>query len=187
MTTLRIAKVAEGARPVTLADLKAMPVSQVASQWASACAALEAAKARHELVHAALVARFLKRAQRLLGSTPGSSPRAGPRTGLGGPVGTEHVIEDGLDIAVELPRRDEVDQIAMTCAIPKLEKLAGVSWRDIVNVEYSVSRTTLKGLAGKARSIVEKAIVTKAGKPRFTITQAKPLAAEQAAGAKRAA
>jgi len=183
MTTLRIAKVAEGARPVTLADLKAMPVSQVASQWASACAALEAAKARHELVHAALVARYLKRAQRILRSTPGSSPR----TGLGAVVGTAHVIEDGLDIAVELPRRDEVDQIAMTCAIPKLEKLAGVSWRDIVNVEYSVSRTTLKGLAGKARSIVEKAIVTKAGKPRFTITQAKPLAAEQAAGAKRAA
>lgn len=171
MTTLALARAErgakEGAQPVSLADLKTMPAPQLAAQWASACAALEAAQARHELVHAALTERYWRKAERIL-------------RGTGRSCGTVHVIDQGLDVAIEAPGRDRVDQARMEKAIAKVEKLA-VNWRDFVKVEYSIRRSALKALPDKVAALFIGTLETRVGKLRFTITQAKPLAAERAA------
>ncbi len=152
---------------VQLADIRAMPVGEIAALTAEqlallqedADAALTAARTLKEWLDGAIGLRFAEKAHTA-------------RHDAGKDTGTVRLVEDGVAVIADLPKRVEWDQTRLAALVERI-RAEGDDPAEYVDVAFKVPERKYAAWPGAIRAAFEGARTVRTGKPVFKLSLAK--------------
>ena len=156
---------------VQLADIRAMPVGEIAALTAEqlallqedADAALTAARTLKDWLDGAIGLRFAEKAHT-------ARRDAGKDTGTD--TGTVRLVEDGVAVIADLPKPLEWDQTRLAALVERI-RAEGDDPAECVDVAFKVPERKYAAWPGAIRAAFEDARTVRTGKPVFKLSLAK--------------
>ncbi len=152
---------------VQLADIRAMPVGEIAALTAQqlallqadADAALTAARTLKNWLDGAIGLRFAEKAHTA-------------RRDAGKDTGTVRLVEDGVVVIADLPKRVDWDQDQLAALVERI-RVEGDDPAEYVDVAFKVPERKYAAWPSAIRAAFEDARTVRTGKPVFKLTLAK--------------
>ena len=145
-------------RAMAVGDIAALPAQQLALLQADAEAALTAAKTLKDWLDGAIGLRFDERAN-------------ATRRDAGKDTGTVRLVEDGVIVIADLPKRVEWDQAQLAALVERI-RAEGDDPAEYVDVAFKVPERKYAAWPTGIRSAFEGARTVKTGKPGFKLSLA---------------
>ena len=149
----------EELRALPVGEIAALPAEQLALLQEDAEAALTAAKKLKEWLDGAIALRFGERAQ-------------AARRGAGKDTGTVRLVENGVTVVADLPKRVEWDQAKLAGVVERI-RAEGDDPAEYVDTAFKVSERKYAAWPSGTRAAFEGARTVRTGKPVFKLTLAK--------------
>ncbi len=155
---------------IQLEDIRAMPVGEIAALSAQqlallqedAEAALTAAKKLKEWLDGAIGLRFAEKAH-------------AARQASGKDTGTVRLVEDGVIVVADLPKRVEWDQAQLAALVERI-RAEGDDPAEYVDTAFKVPERKYAAWPSGIRTVFEGARTVKTGKPVFKLSLEKETA-----------
>ena len=148
----------EELRAIPVGEIAALPAEQLALLQEDAAAALTAARKLKEWLDGAIALRFGERARTA-------------RRDAGKDTGTVRLVEDGVIVIADLPKRVDWDQ-AQLAALAERIRAEGDDSAEYVDVAYKVPERRYAAWPGYLRDLFAPARTVRAGKPVFKLSLA---------------
>ena len=145
----------EAIRTMPVGEIAALPTQQLALLQEDAEAALKDAKTVKEWLDGAIALRFAEKAQ-------------GLRRDAGKDTGTVRLVEDGVTVVADLPKRVEWDQDQLG-ALVECILVEGDEPDDYVDIAFKVPERKFAAWPAYLRERFEPARTVKTGKPVFRL------------------
>ena len=149
----------EDIRPMPPGELAALPAQQLAMLQEDAAASLAAARALKDRLDGAIALRFGERAHTA-------------RRDAGKDTGTVRLVEDGVIVVADLPKRVEWDQ-AMLAGVVERIRAEGDDPAEYIDTAFKVSERKYAAWPSAIRAAFADARTVRTGKPVFKLTLAK--------------
>ena len=152
---------------VHLADIRAMPVGEIAALSAEqlallqedAEATLKDAKTLKDWLDGAIALRFGEQAHTA-------------RRDAGKDTGTVRLVEDGVTVVADLPKRVEWDQAQLAAVVERI-RAEGDEPSEYVDIAFKVPERKYAAWPSTIRTAFEGARMVRVGKPTFKLSLAK--------------
>ncbi len=148
----------EDIRALPIGEIAALPAEQLALLQEDAEAALTAAKTLKEWLDGAIGLRFGERAQ-------------AARCDAGKDTGTVRLVEDGVTVVADLPKRVEWDQAQLAAVVQRI-RAEGDDPAEYVNIVFKVPERKYTAWPSAIRDAFEAARTVRTGKPVFKLSLA---------------
>ena len=145
----------EELRAMPVGEIAALPAEQLALLQEDAEAALKSAKTLKEWLDGAIVLRFGERAH-------------AARKDAGKDTGTVRLVEDGVVIIADLPKRIDWDQTKFGTLVERI-RAEGDDPADYVDIAFKVPERKFTAWPGTIRAAFERARTIRVGKPTFKL------------------
>ena len=142
-------------RAMPVGDIAALPVEQLALLQEDAEAALKDAKTLKDWLDGAIGLRFAEKAQ-------------GLRRDAGKDTGTVRLVEDGVTVVADLPKRVEWDQAQLAAVVERI-RAEGDDPAEYVDVAFKVPERKYAAWPEAIRRSFEPARTVRAGKLTFKL------------------
>ena len=145
----------EDIRALPIGEIAALPAEQLALLQEDAEAALTAAKTLKEWLDGAIGLRFGERAQ-------------AARRDAGKDTGTVRLVEDGVTVVADLPKRVEWDQSQLRALVERI-RAEGDDPTEYVDIAFKVPERKYAAWPSGIRAVFEDARTVRTGKPVFRL------------------
>ena len=142
-------------RAMPVGEIAALPTQQLALLQEDAEAALKYAKTLKDWLDGAIGLRFAEKAQ-------------GLRRDAGKDTGTVRLVEDGVTVVADLPKRVEWDQAQLAALVERI-RAEGDNPDDYVDIAFKVPERKFAAWPVYFRERFEPARTVKTGKPVFRL------------------
>ena len=146
-------------RALPVGEIAALPAEQLALLQEDAETALQAAKTLKEWLDGAIALRFGERAHTA-------------RRDAGKDSGTVRLVEDGVIVIADLPKRVEWNQAQLAALVERI-RAEGDDPAEYVDVAFKVPERKYAAWPSAIRAAFEDARTVRTGKPVFKLTLAK--------------
>ena len=146
-------------RAMSVGDIAALPVAQLALLQEDAEAALKDAKTLKDWLGGAIGLRFAEKAH-------------AARRDAGKDTGTVRLVEDGVTVVAELPKRIAWDQAQLAALVERI-RAEGDDPAEYVDVAFKVPERKYAAWPTGIRAAFEGARMVRTGKPVFKLALAK--------------
>ena len=149
----------EELRALPVGEIAALPAEQLALLQEDAEAALTAAKKLKEWLDVAIALRFGERAH-------------GARQASGKDTGTVRLVENGVIVIADLPKRVDWDQAQLAALVERI-RAEGDDPAEYVDTAFKVPERKYAAWPSAIQAAFEDARTVRTGKPVFKLTLAK--------------
>ncbi len=149
----------EDIRAMPVGEIAALPAEQLALLQEDAEAALTAAKTLKEWLDGAIVLRFGEQAHTA-------------RRDAGRDTGSVRLVEDGVIVVADLPKRVEWNQAMLAATVERI-RAEGDDPAEYVDIAFKVPERKYAAWPRAIRAAFEDARTVRTGKPAFKLTLAK--------------
>ncbi len=149
----------EELRAMPVGEIAALPAQQLALLQEDAETALQAAKTLKEWLDGAIGLRFAEKAHTA-------------RRDAGKDTGTVRLVEDGVVVIADLPKRVDWDQDQLAALVERI-RVEGDDPAEYVDVAFKVPERKYAAWPSAIRAAFEDARTVRTGKPVFKLTLAK--------------